>query len=179
MRHLWIYLAGMSVLVGCGMPASVPMPRTQDEVRTEVQDENRYKNGLMFFLGRISRLNEEIQKKAYEYGRDFAAGEISPEWTRFMEEALAEIRKNIDGIESLRPPPRYQEFHKLFVEYHRQQLVDAPAIFEVLRRGDQEALERQMKETEERENEWKRKIEAAVRKQGANSLQEFLGFPPD
>lgn len=179
MRHLSIYLVGPSILMGCGMPAPVPMPRTQDQVRTEVQDENAYKNGLMFFLGRISRLNEEMQKKALEYRGRFTAGEIPGEWTRYMEEALAETRKNIDGIESLKPPPRYKEFHKLFVEYHRNQLADAPAVFEALRTGDHVSLEKLMKETEAREHEWKRKIEAAVRKQGADSLQEFLGFPPD
>jgi len=178
MKHVWLFALATSLLVGCGMPASVPMPKTQNQVRREVQDENAYKNGLMFFLGRITKLNEEMQAKGYEYGSKFKTGEIPPEWTKFMEESLAESKKNVEGIESLKPPPRYQEFHKLFVEYHKQQLVDAPAMFEALRKKDPEVIEKLMKETEERENEWKRKIEAAVRKQGAHSLQEFLGLDP-
>jgi hypothetical protein len=68
MKQVCLFALAAALLVGCGMPASVPMPRTQNQVRKEVQDENAYKNGLMFYLGRLTKQNEELYAKGYEYG---------------------------------------------------------------------------------------------------------------
>lgn len=179
MKHLWILALGSSVLVGCGMPASVPMPKTQDQARRELQDEETYKIGLVFFMGRMTKLNEEMQRMGTEYETRFRTGELPALWTEFVDETLDECKKNLEGLESLKPPPRYQEFHKLLVECHKQRLIDAPALFEALANKDPEVIEKLREEAEEWENEWKRRIGEAMRRQGANSLQEFLGFPAD
>ena len=176
MKYLLLLPVVLITLQACAKPAAVPMPKTQNQLRNEIKDENAYKNGLMFYLGRITKLNEEALAKGYEYGGKLKTGEMPPQWTKFVEESINESRKNVEGLESLKPPPRYQEFHKLFVECHKQQLADAPAMFNLLSSKDSSAIVKLTREAEERESEWKRKIEVAVRKQGADSLQEFLGL---
>ena len=148
-------------------------------MRREVAAENAYKNGLMFYLGRLTKLNEEMQDLGYQFATDLKKGTVPAGWQEFVDKSLAESQKIVEGMDGLKPPRKYREFHELFVEYHRGQLEDSSAMMRALESMDRSAIEKVMRETEQRENEWKRKIEAAVRRQGAKSLQEFLGFPSE
>jgi hypothetical protein len=166
----------MVCLVGCKMPAPVPLPQTT----LDEQENIDYRNSFMFHLGKMASIQEDQDRWTEKMGT------VSPDSAadlQFVLDSLHEyIEKSeamIENLRSIKPPAHYREFHEKYVEMHQAALVLNKRMALALQEGDQEVLMGVPEEMADTEARYKKEIEQICRRIGATSLNDFLGIPED
>ncbi len=168
-------------VVGCKMPASVPMPKGEAEIRREVAPNSSYVASLMFHLGNLNSVKEESGRVGADFEKRISASgadrqEILKEFVTALRDLSHRTEKTVDELASLKPPSKYAEFQKVFVKTQKELVVIGLSMADAIESGNGEKVQELDAQYNAAESAGRKEVETVVRASGAKSLNDFLGI---
>lgn len=170
-KRLWLCLV-VTLLAGC-MPAKVPLPERQ---RAGGRDEQSYRAGIMFVLGRQSASDAQIDETLAQLTKGGNYNENRQAILAALRRHLREQKQECDTLSQLHPPEKYREFHSMLVNYKRQIAGLSEEILQIVEAQEYERMLDVIKRADQMEAQFKGRLAEIVRQSGSNSLEEYLGL---
>jgi len=135
----------------------------------------------MFHFGRLNTLREESNRDITDLGTKMQAD--NADLDVLLKQAASRLRDTakqegdlLDEIDRLKPPSKYTEFQRVFVQGKRKSREILLKMTDSIDSNQSEKLPDLVAEMEEVEARSRAELERVVRASGASSLNDFLGI---